>query len=149
MRRDGEGSGGLTGAKQEQEESQVENKGRWWLEQDLYRLARYYARMYPYWLREYRTFGGDARDDHGLPKAERFKTSEPEREAIRRDGLRRKIEKIEKAATDSDKVLASWLLLGVRENLTFRQLKAQGLPCEKDMYYDRRKKMYYILAHSI
>ena len=127
----------------------MENKGKWWLEQDLYRLARYYARMYPQWLREYMTFGGDAKDGYGSMRSERFKTSEPEKEAIRRDGLRQKIQKIERAARESDRDLCEWLLLGVRENLTFMELKGRGMPCEKDMYYDRRKKMYFILAHLL
>jgi len=122
---------------------------KWWLDKDLYRLARYYARMYPKWLDEYNAIGGDAKDGYGDGKAGRFKTSETEREAMRREEIGRKIAKIERAAMEADPQLSEWILEGVENCRKFEELKGLGMPCERDMYYDRRKKFYYILAHMI
>jgi hypothetical protein len=46
-------------------------------------------------------------------------------------------------------VLAEWLLLGVGHGLTYYQLADKGIPCGKDMYYDLRRKFYYVLSKRI
>ena len=43
----------------------------------------------------------------------------------------------------------SWLRLGVCYGLTFDQLKSKGMPCERDMYYNMRKKYYFELIKKI
>ena len=36
------------------------------------------------------------------------------------------------------------------ENVTFKYLKTvMNIPCEKDMFYDRRRKFYFLLSKKI
>ena len=42
-----------------------------------------------------------------------------------------------------------WLRLGVCYGLTFDQLKAKGMPCERDCYYLTRRKYYFELVKRI
>ena len=53
---------------------------------------------------------------------------------------------IEKCAENSDLYISKWVLLAVTEGLSFTTLKMRyGLPCERDMFYSRRKKYFMLL----
>lgn len=71
--------------------------------------------------------------------------------ATRMAQLRNRMELIEQTAEEADPVIAKWLLKAVtEENVTFNYLKqVMGIPCEKDMYYERRRKFYWLMAHKI
>lgn len=60
-----------------------------------------------------------------------------------------KKELVEKTAHEVAGVLAEWLLLGVGHGLTYYQLVDKGIPCGKDMYYDIRRKFYFVLSKRI
>lgn len=71
-------------------------------------------------------------------------------QAIRFADLAGKIGMIEQAAYDADPVIHEWILLYVtREDMTFDKLKALDMPCEKDMFYDRRRKYYWLLSKKL
>lgn len=71
--------------------------------------------------------------------------------ATRMAQLRNRMELIEQTAEEADPVIAKWLLKAVtEENVTFNYLKqVMGIPCEKDMYYERRRKFYWLMSHKI
>lgn len=71
--------------------------------------------------------------------------------ATRMAQLRNRMELIEQTAEEADPVIAKWLLKAVtEENVTFNYLKqVMNIPCEKDMYYERRRKFYWLMAHKI
>lgn len=71
--------------------------------------------------------------------------------AERRVMLKRKCDMIEKTAIETDADLYEWILEGVtRDYATYRYLKmSKGMPCGKDMYYDRRRKFYFLLSEKI
>lgn len=69
-----------------------------------------------------------------------------ERIAVMRAALSENVRIVEQAAKEADKELAPWLLRGVTEGLSFESLKAQhDIPCERDMYYGRYRKFFWIL----
>ena len=60
----------------------------------------------------------------------------------------RMIEKvIDKACGYSS--LNAFLKLGVCYGFTFNQLKAEGMPCERKLYYQIRRRFYFELAKKI
>ena len=58
---------------------------------------------------------------------------------------------VEQAAIDSDPAIAEYILKAVTEDgITFNYLKnVMGIPCERDMYYDRRRKFYWIMSQRM
>ncbi len=58
---------------------------------------------------------------------------------------------IEKAAKEADPELYEYILFAVtHENITFKYLKAKmNIPCERDRYYDSRRKFYFVLDRNI
>lgn len=67
--------------------------------------------------------------------------------AIRREELKRNCELIEKTAIEADPEIYQYLIKAVTdENITYRYLKMiMNIPCGKKMYYDRRRKFYWLL----
>lgn len=71
-------------------------------------------------------------------------------QAIRLSDLAERIDMIEQTAFDAEPELHPYLLWYVtREDLTFDKLKALGMNCERDMFYDRRRKFYWMLSQRL
>lgn len=53
---------------------------------------------------------------------------------------------VEQSAIESDPVLGPYVLASVTEGLTFVELKSMyDIPCERDMFYNRRRKFFWVL----
>lgn len=67
--------------------------------------------------------------------------------AIRRTVLEQNCQLIEQTAIEADSCIYQYLLKAVtQEDVTFRYLKMiMGMPCGRNMYYDRRRKFYWLL----
>ena len=70
--------------------------------------------------------------------------------AIERVTLEEKCRLIENTAREAEPEIYPYLLKAVtNEDITFVYLKEMmGIPCGKDMYYDRRRRFYYLLAQK-
>ena len=59
------------------------------------------------------------------------------------------IELIERTAMEADPYLYEYILKGVTEGRSYTYLKAVlGIPCGKDMYYDRYRKFFWLLSNA-
>ena len=59
------------------------------------------------------------------------------------------IELIEKAAREADPYLYDYIMKGVTEGKSYTYMKTVlGIPCGKDMYYDRYRKFFWLLSES-
>lgn len=59
------------------------------------------------------------------------------------------IELIEQTAIEADPYLYEYILKAVTEGRSFTYLKAvMGIPCGKDMYYDRYRKFFWLLSNA-
>ena len=111
----------------------------------------HFSLQYPNWVQELRT-------EPDTSKAitydeERVQTSGGydacSETAMRRYALAKKKQLVEDTVREVAPEIYEYLLLGVAYGWTFWQLKQQGIQCEKTMYYERRRKFYYILAQKI
>lgn len=71
--------------------------------------------------------------------------------ATRRAELSRKCELIEQTAIEAGADLYQYIIKAVtNEGITYNYLSAvMDIPCGKDMYYDRRRKFYWLLSKKI
>ena len=59
------------------------------------------------------------------------------------------IELIERIAIEADPYLYEYIIKGVTEGRSYTYLKAVlGMPCGKDMYYDRYRKFFWLLSNA-
>ncbi len=61
----------------------------------------------------------------------------------------RQIELIEQIAVDTDPYLYDYILIGVTEGRSYTYLRTVlGMPCGRDMYYDRYRKFFWLLSNA-
>lgn len=70
--------------------------------------------------------------------------------AIERESLLNKINRVEWAVRNSSIDIYKWLLLGITEERSFVWLSTvMQIPCGKDYYYERYRKVFYILSQDL
>ena len=130
----------------------MEYTGKYKLSRKEYGYAKWFSLKYPEWLDEYNSLKDSVKaidydqEGHG---SGRVNDSTGDL-AARRAEIRRKMLLVEHAAFDAGGDIGEFILKSViNEDVTFEDMKAQGLPCERTMYYERRRKYYYLLAKEI
>lgn len=70
--------------------------------------------------------------------------------AMRREQLERNCSLIEQTAIEADPYIYPYLIKAVTdENVTYRYLKmVMDIPCGRDMYYNRRRRFYWLLSQN-
>ena len=69
--------------------------------------------------------------------------------AMRRAQYGERIKMIEDLAKEADDFLYPYILKAVTEGLSYTYLKAKlGIPCGRDMYYDRYRKFFWLLSEA-
>lgn len=135
-------------------EIRIPKKGsKYWLPKQQFLTAFHYCQQFPDWEKDYRQLvkeagisavpsgrtprGSDAGDPTGAA-------------AVRLAEIERKMKIIRDTAQEVAPEISFWLLEGVTKNRPFWYLHdVMHMPCERDMYYDRRRKFYYLMAKRI
>ena len=122
-------------------------KSKYYISRANFLTAFYYCLNYPEWKQEHDLsvglHSGNGNGGGGI--------SDPTAaQAIRLSELAEKIDLVERTAYDAEPELHPYLLMYVtNEDLTFDDLKGRGIPCERKMFYDRRRKFYWMLAKRL
>ena len=122
-------------------------RSKYYVPKHIFMLVYHYCLNYGDWQAEHDTRiglcrgGGDNSGGVGDPTAA---------QAIRLADLYERIALIEQTAQEVEPSLHPWLLRYVTtEALTFDRLKAEGMPCERKMFYDRRRKFYWLMSQRL
>lgn len=114
---------------------------------------KHHCLQYPEWRRELAGITDTVRSiEYGKEgKGSPSQGSATERLAIRRAELEDRCKVIEQTAIEADSEIYQWILEGVTTDYaTYRYLRdAKHIPCGKDMYYDRRRKFFWLLSRKI
>ena len=86
------------------------------------------------------------------PNLDKIKTitnepSDPTAElAMKRMRCYENMKLVEDIAYKADEVLANYILLAVTEDLRYETIKSRlNIPCGRDMFYDRRRRFFWLL----
>lgn len=127
--------------------------GKYKLGKHEFYTAYHYALQYPEWVKEKAAI--ESSQLQGMKyDTDKVQTSGGVDQmpdiAERAIGLDAQIRTIVSAAKEADEDLSAWILAGaIEEGMTFYKLQRKGIPCGKKMYYDRRRKFYYLLSKKI
>lgn len=128
---------------------ELSKKNKWYISKHRYYELKHFCLQYPEWVEQYKTA---IRYPKSINRVMSGLTewSDPIGESVsKRDICRSKIRMVEDAASKTDEVLGRYILKAVTEDLSYTALKMlYEIPCEKDMYYDRYRKFFYILSNS-
>jgi hypothetical protein len=126
-------------------------KNKYWIDKHRHYELKHFCLQYPEWKRAYADF-----DDPSIPLStiERISTSNlpgdpTAKRAVMKAHYQERMDLIEKAAMEADMYLHNYILRAVTENLSYTYLKSRlGMPCGKDMYYDRYRRFFWLLNQA-
>lgn len=125
--------------------AEVSEKSQWHLSKHRYLELTHYCLQYKDWKKELNELDG-FRSTESIGRGDANWSDSTGTLAARRAELSKRIEQVEVAARQADTALAIYILLSVTEELTFPQMQARfTVPCGKDMFYDRRRKFFWLL----
>lgn len=124
------------------------NYGKYGISKNRFLELYYWCLQYGEWKDElqYRTDTLRSREITGMPA--NYSMEDPTQQlAVRRAMLEQKCRLIEQTAIEADPDIYQYLLKAVtEEDVTYQYLKSMmDIPCGKDMYYERRRKFYWLL----
>lgn len=127
---------------------ELSQKNKYYIDKHRHYELKHFCLQYPNWKRTYRELSEPCIP---LSNIERIPSGnlpgDPTgKRAAAKTQVYERIEMIERIAKEADSCLWQYILKAVTENLSFTYLKTTlGMPCGKDMYYDRYRKFFWLL----
>lgn len=128
--------------------SELSKKNRYHISKHRYLELKHFCLQYPEWKQQYIDLSpGDLNGSSGLFLFSDGKEwSDPTGvRAVELANLSQCMRIVEECCRKADDQIWHYIFRGVTEGLSFETLKSFGIPCERDMYYDRYRRFFYIL----
>ncbi len=125
---------------------EISKKSKWYIPAYRFLELKYFCLQYPSWKREVEEISYALSSGKSVGKKQ-IEFADPTGDlAVRLNNLNSKISLVGKIAKSSDSEIGDWILKGVTEGVSFVRLKTiYEIPCERDMYYDRFRKFFFLL----
>lgn len=129
----------------------LSEKNKYYIPREDYLTAIHYSLRYPLWIEELNSCADTAQAiRYDKDKVQTSGDYDPTSDtAIKLLNISDRVNMVDNIIAMVSKGMDRWLRLGVCYGLTFDQLKAKGLPCERDMYYEVRRHYYFELSKQI
>nr|DAV24921.1 MAG TPA: hypothetical protein [Bacteriophage sp.] len=130
---------------------EISKKNKYWIDKHRHYELKHFCLQYPEWKRVYAEFENPKISSSTF---ERIPTTNvPGDPTAKRATLRahyaEKIRLIEETARATDRYLYDYIMKGVTEGVSYTYLKSRlGMPCGKDMYYDRYRRFFWLLNEA-
>ena len=123
----------------------------YWVEPERYRAAVHFCRCYPLWLKELESLPDSSKaityDGDKVQTSGGYDVTSAL--ALKRVEVERKVDLIRTTAMITNAELWEWIIKGVTENVTARDLIQQGMPCSERYFTKIRGVFYYYLSRRI
>lgn len=131
--------------------AEISEKNKYWIDKHRHYELKHFCLQYPEWKKRHSDFS-----DISVPLVmmERVSTSNIPGDPTAKRALMKayysdRIKLIEKVALETDIYLHKYILKAVTEGLSYTYLKTRlGIPCGKDMYYDRYRRFFWLLSKA-
>lgn len=129
----------------------LSKQNKYYIPKETFLMVIHYCKQYPMWEQELSITLDQSRairyDRDRVQSSNNYDpTSEP---AIKRADIARKKEVVDNTAKSIAGVMYKWLILGVCYDMPYYVLKQKGIPCGKNMYYDKRRQFYYAMSQIL
>ena len=130
---------------------EVSIKNKYHIDKHRHYELKHFCLQYPKWKKAYREV-----DDTNisLSTIENVNSSNipgdpTAKRAILKAHYSEKIDLIERVAMETDRYLFDYIIKAVTEELSYTYLKVKmGMPCGRDMYYDRYRRFFWLLSKA-
>ena len=126
----------------------ISMKNKYWIDKHRHYELKHFCLQYPSWKRTYEDLNETS---VGISKFEHTPSSNIPGDptciqAMRKTFYSERIKLIERIAREADEFLYEYILKAVTEELSYTYLKSKmGIPCGKDLYYDRYRRFFWLL----
>lgn len=118
---------------------------KYYISKERYYELKHFAMQYHAWLKEYNQLESFNQQRDSEIKGSSI-SDETSRVAIRKAQLSKWMKMIEDTAKQADEEIGSYIFQAVTNDFSFNTMVGvYGIPCGKDMYYDRYRKFYWLL----
>ena len=129
----------------------LSEKNKYFIPKETFLMVIHYCKQYPMWEQELGTTLDQSKAirydrDRVQTSGDYDPTAEP---AIKRAEIARKKKTVDEVAQSVAGSMYKWLLLGVCYDMPYFALRQRGMPCGKNMYYDKRRQFYYEMSQKI
>lgn len=130
---------------------QISEKNKYWIDKHRHYELKHFCLQYPMWKKAY----ADLTDlSISISKLERMSSTNIPGDPTAKCAMKRayyadRIKLVEDIAMKADDYLYEYILKGVTEELSYTYLKSRlGIPCGRDMYYDRYRRFFWLLSEA-
>lgn len=132
---------------------EISKRNKYYISKHRFYELKHFCLQYPEWQEEYRRIESEISAGNyildGMPKGS-DKLDRTGENAVKLARIKEKIRIVEECSVAADPYLAKWILKAVTDGYSFTYLKTvMDIPCERDMYYDRYRKFFYLLSRRI
>lgn len=126
----------------------LSEKNKYYVEKHRYYELKHFCLQYPIWKKAYSALSGLSERPSDLEIFKKqYGISDPTAKCVEaRLFYSYRMEMVEKAASETDSVLANYILTAVTEEVSYDVLKARlNIPCCRDTYYELYRRFFWIL----
>ena len=124
---------------------ELSKRNKYWISKHRYYELKHFCLQYPEWKEHLRDMSWCKREGRG----NREWSDTVFGEVCNRERLERQVRLVEKCAYAASSELGSFILKAVTQDLSFVHLQMMdGIPCGKDMYYDRVRRFFWLLSRN-
>lgn len=128
---------------------EISRKNKYWIDRHRHYELKHFCLQYPEWKRAYRTSPSISSSVNDEPSRGSSYGDPTAKQAMRKTYYMERIKLIERVAGETDEQLHNYILKAVTEGLSYTYLRTKmGIPCSRDMYYDRYRKFFWLLDNA-
>jgi hypothetical protein len=129
--------------------AEISEKNKYWINKHRHYELKHFCLQYESWKKSIEDLDGFKNKTGGESTGSSL-PGDPTNKCVElRTGYLDRVELIERIAYETDPVLHKYILKAVTEGLSYTYLKSKlGIPCGRDMYYDRYRKFFWLLSES-
>lgn len=130
---------------------EISMKNKYWIDKHRHYELKHFCLQYPIWKQECALYSSPSISSS---MADRMPSGNVPGDPTARLVMRKafyqdRIQLIERIAKETDRYLYKYIIKAVTEELSYTYLKTRmGIPCGKDMYYDRYRKFFWLLSEA-
>jgi hypothetical protein len=128
---------------------ELSDKNKYWIDRHRYYELKHFCLQYPVWRKTYAALDGlsGRSNDLGVFFKMNIHSDPTSKCAEIREFYFDRMKLIEQTAIATESDLASYILRGVTEGISYDFLKARlDIPCCKDVYYDLYRRFFWLLS---
>lgn len=127
---------------------EVSEKNKYWIDKHRHYELKHFCLQYPNWKRAYAEFNNASIPSSTIDwtRTNTMPGDPTAKRALKKAYYVERIKLIEQTAKETDACLYEYILEGVTEERSYAYLKTKlGIPCGRDMYYDRYRRFFWLL----